>query len=141
MGIFLGHENRFAVLLNLFRRFKVMIVSPQVIILTIVRRVFAADLRPSFIDAATIVGLQVFASRVYQQVPGFILSKNSGLLVQQIPADVVEILDLSRRINRQSKIAATLGRAEIAQDLPRLQIFSTRFFLNHLAWLDHKVSE
>jgi len=120
MGIFLRHENRFAILLNLFRRFEVMIVSPQVIILAVLGRVFAADLRPSFIDAATVVGLQVFAPRVHQQVPGIILGKNSSPLVKQIPANVVEIFNLSRRIDGQCEITATLGRAEIAQDLPRL---------------------
>jgi hypothetical protein len=52
-----------------------------------------------------------------KQVPDFILDKDTGPVVQQVPTHEVKVLIGRGFLDRQSKISATPGRAVIAQTL------------------------
>ena len=76
-------EEGFGVLLNLLRCLEVVIVDPQVLVLALVGRVVAAYLRPSFVTLAEVVGPQVLAHGMNQQIPGVFLGEHRGPFVQR----------------------------------------------------------
>ena len=87
-------------------------------------RVFAADLGAGFVDAAHVVVLQVFADGMHQQIPIVVFLEDAGPFVEQVPADVLEILKILGRLDRHGKIAAALGRAILAEHFALGQIFA-----------------
>ncbi len=106
---------------------EVLVVHPIVLVLAVVRRVFAAHLWPSGVNPAAVVLLQVLALGVDQQVPGAVLRERRRGIVQQKPADVFKVLQLIRFVDRQRKISATLGRAMVAQHAPLRYFFAPQF--------------
>jgi hypothetical protein len=63
------------------------------------------------------VSLQVFTSRMDQQVPHIILDEHARPVVQQIPTHEIKILLSGRLLDRKCKISTALGGAIIAQTL------------------------
>ena len=116
---------------DLLGGFKILIVHPIVLILTVVGGVFATDLGPRGVNAAAIIGLQVFASGMYEQVPGAILDEHGGVIVQQEPADVFEIGSFGRLVDRQRKVTAALGRTMFTKNHPGRDFFAARLRTHH----------
>lgn len=112
-------EPRFGVLGDLFGSLEVRIVYRVVVVLAFVGRVITTDLRASQIDPTQVIRLQMLADRMDEQIPITIIDEDGGLVVQQIPSDVIEVLLRRRDIDRQGKITTTLGIAVIAQTLTR----------------------
>lgn len=120
-------ESSFHVFGNLFGCFKVHFVHGVFVELAIVGGVIATDLGPSFVDAASMVRLQMFAVGMDEQVPRFVLDENSRAVVEKIPANEIEILMGARCFDRHRKIATALGCAISTQDLARRNFFSFWF--------------
>ena len=104
-----------------------MIVCVAVVVLAVVGRVIATDLRPRFVNSAAIVVLKVATHRMNEQVPGFVLDKNRRLFVKQIPSDIFKVCKSFGRVDWQSEVPAALGRAVIAQIFARRQVFAFYF--------------
>jgi hypothetical protein len=68
------------------------------------------------------------ADRMNQEIPGFAFAKDRGPLVQQKPTDELEVGQVLRRVERQGKVAAALGRTVVAEHLILGNIFA--------AWLN-----
>ena len=113
---------------QLISNFKVPFIGPVLIVLAFVRGVVSADLRTRFVDATTVVCLQVLAFGVDQQIPSLTLCKDRCRLVDQVPANKVKISLGCRCVNGQRKVTATLGSAVIAQGLTGLQFTASDFF-------------
>ena len=122
-------EDGFGIFFDLFGRFPVMVVYPLVFVFAILRRIVAADLRPRGVDTAKVVVAKMFAAVVDQQVPAVLFDEYGRLLVQQIPANVLELLPRLGRVDRQSEIAAALGRTITAQHLVLSEPFARGFLL------------
>ena len=58
------------------------------------------------------------AFRVDQDVPVTFVNKNRSLLMEQVPANEVKVSAGMRNLNRQSEVAATLGCAIFAKNVP-----------------------
>ena len=96
----LGSKHGVGVFVDLLRRFEVNRVTPIVVEFAFFGRILAAYLRSSFVNPATMIVLQVFASCVYEQIPGVFIDKHAGPIVQQIPADVVKVFAADRFFDR-----------------------------------------
>ena len=117
----------FKVFLNLVWQFKVTVVDVTVLVFTVVRRVLATDLGSSVVDPTTIVCLQMTTGGVNQQIPDAVIEEDAGVLMQEIPANEIEVFWLGRCLDRQSEILATLGRAVVAKALVLRNRFAWRF--------------
>jgi hypothetical protein len=118
----------------LLGRFKVLIVRIRIVELTLFGGVLPANIGARFVDAASIVFLQMFTNGVHQQVPGFAFSEQRSPIVQQVPSQVVKIRRGSRCVNRKSKIATALCRAVVAKIFVRTNVFAakTDFWFVHM---------
>ena len=145
-------ETSFHVLGYLFGRFEVHFVDSILIEFAISRGIVAANLWAGVIDPAPVVRLQMLAVGVYQQIPSTILNKNGRSIVQQIPADEVQILLARGSIDGQREIATTFCGAVFAKRSPLWDLFSRwllaidRFCRQKLDWLwkcggAHKIIE
>ena len=89
---FVGPEHGLGVFGDLLGRFKILVVHPIVLVLAVLGRIFAADLRARGVNPAAVVRLQVLALRVDEQVPRAVFDEHGRVIVQQKPADVLERL-------------------------------------------------
>lgn len=108
-------KQRVGVLVNLFGAFKVFFVAPVIFELAFIRRVITTNLRSRFVDAATVIVAQMFAGRVNEQVPRFVVDENAGTVMQQIPTHEIEVATIDRFIDGECKIVTALGGAVFAQ--------------------------
>ena len=81
---------------------------------TVVGSVLAADPRPGLINSTAIVRLQVLAAVLDVQIPVTVADVDLRGLVQEIPADIVEISGGFRRIYGQAKIPTTQAMTLLA---------------------------
>ncbi len=110
-------ETSVGIFFDLFGCFEVSIESIAVVILAVDSGIILADLRTSFINAAAVVLLEVFAGAVNEKEPIIVFCKHGGVFMQEIPADEAESLSSFRAIDRKGKILTAFGRAMIAQNL------------------------
>src|SRR5208282_151977 len=78
------------------------------------------------VDPASIVGAQVLAPGLDQQIPLLLDDINQGLAMGQMPANRIEFVPGVRRVDRQREIAAALAGAEVAQALTALELGTAR---------------
>ena len=109
---------------DLFVRLEVKVIGPVFVVLTVVGRVVATNLRASFIRATTVVLLEHLAGRVDEQVPVFVLFEEGGVVVEYDPTDILHILEFGRRFIWHGDILTTLGRTVFAKIAPFGEIFS-----------------
>jgi hypothetical protein len=76
------------------------------------------------IHAAEVVVAEMLAAVVDQQVPVVVLDEHRGLVVQEIPADVLEVLPRGGRFDRQGEVSTALGGAIIAQDVAGREVLA-----------------
>ena len=114
--------------MDLFGGFKVPVKRVTVVVFTILRCVVAANLRPCLIDATTIVIAKMFACRVDQQEPVIVFRKYGGVLMHQVPTEIVERSGRFRAVNRQGKITAAFCRAVVAEDFALFQFITLNLF-------------
>lgn len=102
-------QESFRVFVDLFRRLEILLVCPIIFVLAFIRRVLSADLRTSEVDTTAMIGLEMLAGGVDQQIPLVIFDEDSGCFMEQVPSD--EIVILSRRgvVDRQRKVATAFG--------------------------------
>lgn len=128
-----GRQHRMSVLPNLFGRFEQHLVSGIVIVFAVVRGVFTADLRSSFISPAEVVRLQVLAVCVHHDVPAAFVDKNADRAMHHVPPNVVKIIPCLRSFEGQCKITTAFAGAILTQDLSGLEIFSFDFDVHDLS--------
>ena len=102
------------ILINLLGCFEVFFVTPIVFEFTFSGGVIATNLRPRFVDTASMVCLKVLAGGVDQKVPVFTLDKNRGPVMQQVPTNEVKISTIDRFVDGEGKIVAALRGAVFA---------------------------
>ena len=108
-------ERGITVFSHLFGCFKVALVGKVVIKFAVVRRIVAANLWSSFVDAAPVVILKMLASGVDQQVPDIVFDENGGAVMQQIPSQIFKIRKICRFLDGKCKITAAFCGAMIAK--------------------------
>src|SRR5689334_2264418 len=113
----------FNILLKLLGRLEEQIVGPVLFVFAVGRRMLAANLWPRFIDAAAIIRPELPALGVELQVPRLFFNEDTGLAMQQEPAERVEIFSPLGRVKRQSEIPAALRHAVIAETLAGRHLF------------------
>jgi hypothetical protein len=109
---------------DLLRRLEILVVDPALFILAGVGRVFATNVGTRLIDPAHLVVAQMFALRVDQQIPGIVIDEDRRTIVEQIPADVLEVLPFLGRIDRKSEIPTAFRRTIHAQIFVGFQVFA-----------------
>ena len=125
---------------DLFGAFKEHVVLAVAVVFAFVGGVGATDLRTVVVDAATIVLLQVFAVVVDHQKPLVTVHEDRDAAMDQIPAQIVEVLGRFRRFDRQGEVAATPGGAVLAEIFTRFEIGPRDFGLGHGSiWYEKKV--
>jgi hypothetical protein len=124
-------ENGVDVVLDLLRRLEVTLVRPIVFVLAVIGLVLAANLRPDIVDRAAVVRQQVLALGMDHQVPVAVFHKHGRSIVQQVPADEVEIPASLGRFDGQREIPAAFSRAVVAHVLTRPKILAFRLHLTH----------
>ena len=85
LAVWLGElrsEKCVRILIDLLRCLKILFVAPIILKLTFRGGVISTDLRPSLINTAPMIGLQMLTGRVNQQIPILSLDKNRGSIVQ-----------------------------------------------------------
>lgn len=105
------------VLGDLLGRLEVLVVCRVLVVFAIVRRVLAADLGTRHINTAAIIGLEMFADGVYQEIPTVVFDEHASLTMQQEPTYVVEVLTAIGGVDGEREIPAALGVAVVAQTL------------------------
>lgn len=114
--------NRVGKFVKLLRRLKVAIVSKRFVELAFGCRVIATNLRTRVIDAAAVIILEMFTSRMNQQIPGRVFHEHGGPIVQQVPTHKIEIALGLRRVDCQREVLAAFACAMVAQILTRFQL-------------------
>jgi len=107
----------FGVLSDLFGCLEIHFVNGILVEFAVVGQVIAADLRTRVVDAASMIGLQVFASGMDEEVPDVVLDKHGGAIVEQVPSHEVEILFATGLFDGEGKVTAAFCRAVIAEAL------------------------
>jgi len=115
------------ILVDLPGRFPIMIVYPGILVLAVLGGVIPAYPGSGFVLAAKVVVAKVLASGMHQQVPGFILDKYGGSLVQEVPTDELEVFPVLGRVDGQGEVATALGRATGAKVIALFGIHAGRF--------------
>ena len=123
---FAGAEHGLGVLLDLLRGLEVVVVDPVVFVLAVLGMVVAADLGSGFVSAAAVIVVQMLAAVVDEQVPVAVFEEHGRSLVQQVPADVLEILPGGGGLDGEGEIAAALAGTVGAEDLAGLQLLAMR---------------
>lgn len=124
-------QERFGKLDDLFGALKEHVVLAVAVVLAFVGCVAAADLRTVLVDAAAMVLLQVVADVVDHQIPRFAIDENGDSAVDQVPAEVVEILLDFRRFDRQSEVPAALRGTVVTETFAGFQVSTENFGLGH----------
>lgn len=114
-GIPVAMKTSFGVLGDLLGGFEVHFVDGVFVEFAVIRRVVAANLRAGVIDSASVVGLQVFARGMHEQVPNFVLDENGGAIVEEVPSHEVEVLMCGRFFDGECEVAAATRGAVIAK--------------------------
>lgn len=128
---FLWRQDCFGILPELFGRLEKFVVAGVVFVFTIVGGIVATDCRPIFVHTAAVIFLQVFAVPKHHQKPRAVFDENRHASMHHVPADVLIIVHCLGRIDGQRKIPTALGRAVVAQDFTRLQVFTANFWFYH----------
>ncbi len=118
-------ENDFTEFHNLLRRLEILFVRPRILVLTDRRTVLPADIRPSSVDATSIVVLKMLAGGVNHQIPGLLFHKYRCRFMKQIPSDEIKIRVRQGCLNRQRKVMTALGATPGAQVRVGRQILPT----------------
>src|SRR6185436_17829565 len=87
----LRRESRLDIFFELLWPLEEHVIDPVVLVFANRRGIAAADFWPRIIDPAEVVALQLPANSMHLQVPGFLFHKDAGVLVQQEPAQRIEI--------------------------------------------------
>jgi hypothetical protein len=66
----------------------------------------------------------MLAPGIDQQVPGAFLDEQGRPIVEQEPAEVLELLVRRGLVDGQGEVAAALGRAMVAKALTRLEVLA-----------------
>ncbi len=103
---------------ELFGGFEVLVVDTFVVKFAFVGRVGTADSGAGFVNSAAEVRLDVLAVAGHHQVPGFAVDEDGEGAVEQVPANVVELLASFGAIDLHGEVAAAAGRAVAAEDFP-----------------------
>ena len=111
------------VLGDLFGRFKIHFVNGVLVELAIVRRVVATNLGTGVVDSAPMVGLEVFARGMDEQIPHVVFDENASPIVEKVPTHEVEILFARGFLDRECKVAATFRSAIIAEGVAAWDLF------------------
>ena len=68
---------------------------------------------------------------VNHNVPIVVVAEDAGTIVYQVPSEKIEVFFVFGRLDRQSKVLATLSRTVIAKDFALLEFFTCWFIANH----------
>ena len=66
--------------------------------------------------------------------PSIIVGEDAGTIVYQVPPEKIEVFFVFGRLDRQSKVLATLSRTVITKDFAFLEFFTSWFIANHLLY-------
>ena len=91
-----------------------VLIVPAVVV-AVFERIFSAQLRAGFVNAATVVVLQMFAAIHHADVPLGVFHEHDDVVVHEIPANIIEVFRAIRIVDRERNISAAESRARITK--------------------------
>gem|GEM_PF-117706 len=131
-----GGEDCEGVFPELFGGFEVLVIDAVIVVLAFIRGVGSTDVRSSLVDAAAIVGLNVFAVSGHHQEPVFAVNKDGKGAMEHVPADVVELLSGGGSIDLHGEVSAAAGSAVAAENFAWGQVFAGNWRCGHVVFLE-----
>ncbi len=130
-----GGEDGEGVFPELFGGLEVLVIDAVIVIFAFVSGVCAADIGASFVDAAAVIRLDMFAVSGDDEEPGFAVHEDGEGSVEHVPANVVELLSGGGGIDLHGEIAAAASGAVAAENFAGGQVFPGHGYGGHRGFL------